>query len=780
MSYGHTSPDSHSKEKNYFQPAVRALLVAVCLMLLLITSACKKDPKVEADKHFQRAQQFLKDSKKDEALIEFRRVLQYQPKMASAHFEIAKLQLERGSVNSAYQELMLSLKYNPEDREANVWMAEFMLRAKDYDAALDRAGLILSKWPDEKRAQLINAEALAGKGKRQESRKAIEEYIQQNPNDARALFDLAALQYLNKSTEFAAAMASMRRAWELSPESLTVPMALSAAYEGEKDFGQAESVLKELVNKQPKRYDVYAMLGMFYVRQKRSSDAEEAFRKAQALGQNEAQHAVLARYYAVSGRTADAIAEYKRVLEQHKDDIGVWRQLAELYFDQGDHASAKQVLDHLMKDNSKDWQTMALRGRMELDEGNIDQALVYLQDSQKANSDYPTTSFFIAQAYIRQGKIDQAKGTLSDLLKKHNDYLPARVMLGELDLRSGKVDEALDQLSQAVTQSPKAPAANLLLSQAMMAKGDFAQAESKLTEQLTLPGPSVTREMMLRTLAMIKIRQGRFAEATKMATEAADLQPQARESLYILGLSYLAQKQPDKALQAVSAYVNKKPDWAEGQELLGRLALQGGKAAQAQKYFENTLKLNPKLTTASYGLSESYIAQNNFDGAKGVLEQMTQLQPENSAAKIRLAQLYERDSDWNKAIAGYEAALKTDSKNALAKNNLAWLYSQHSGNLDVALKLAQEAKEAYPEDAHISDTLGWILVQKGAYDSAIQHLTLAVGKTPADPSYRYHLGLAYLKSGQIPRAKENLQAALKVPNFDQAGEVRKLLATIPN
>src|SRR4051794_2797654 len=95
MSYGHTSPDSHSKEKNYFQPAVRALLVAVCLMLLLITSACKKDPKVEADKHFQRAQQFLKDSKKDEALIEFRRVLQYQPKMASAHFEIAKLQLER-------------------------------------------------------------------------------------------------------------------------------------------------------------------------------------------------------------------------------------------------------------------------------------------------------------------------------------------------------------------------------------------------------------------------------------------------------------------------------------------------------------------------------------------------------------------------------------------------------------------------------------------------------------------------------------------------------------
>jgi tetratricopeptide (TPR) repeat protein len=328
----------------------------------------------------------------------------------------------------------------------------------------------------------------------------------------------------------------------------------------------------------------------------------------------------------------------------------------------------------------------------------------------------------------------------------------------------------------AVTQAPKAPAANLLLSQAMLAKGDLAQADKGLTQLLEGPSADQTRVLTLRTLAALRLKQGRFADGEKLATEAVNLQPQSLESLYLLGVANLLQKQPDKAIQSVSAYVQRQPDWAEGQALLGRIALQGGKSAQAQKFYENALKLNPKLTTAMLGIADASIAQKNFALARSTMEQITTSNPDNAPARVKLAQLYEQNSDWAKATTQYEAALKLEPKLALAKNNLAWLYSQHSGNLDLALKLAQEAKEAAPDDPHVSDTLGYILIQKGAYDSAIQHLNLAVSKDPNEPAYRYHIGLAYLKAGQLTQAKTNLQAALRAPNFGQAGEVKKLLA----
>ena len=42
---------------------------------------------------------------------------------------------------------------------------------------------------------------------------------------------------------------------------------------------------------------------------------------------------------------------------------------------------------------------------------------------------------------------------------------------------------------------------------------------------------------------------------------------------------------------------------------------------------------------------------------------------------------------------------------APAANNLAWVLSEHGGDKDRALALAQTAKEQAPEDPHVTDTL---------------------------------------------------------------------------
>ena len=48
---------------------------------------------------------------------------------------------------------------------------------------------------------------------------------------------------------------------------------------------------------------------------------------------------------------------------------------------------------------------------------------------------------------------------------------------------------------------------------------------------------------------------------------------------------------------------------------------------------------------------------------------------------------------------------RTSARFAPAANNLAWVLSEHGGDRDRALALAQTAKELAPEDLNLSDTL---------------------------------------------------------------------------
>ena len=67
--------------------------------------------------------------------------------------------------------------------------------------------------------------------------------------------------------------------------------------------------------------------------------------------------------------------------------------------------------------------------------------------------------------------------------------------------------------------------------------------------------------------------------------------------------------------------------------------------------------------------------------------------------------IHEQRDDIPKARESYEKALALNPRFAPAANNLAWILSEHGGDRDRALALAQTAKEQAPEDPRVSDTL---------------------------------------------------------------------------
>ena len=66
---------------------------------------------------------------------------------------------------------------------------------------------------------------------------------------------------------------------------------------------------------------------------------------------------------------------------------------------------------------------------------------------------------------------------------------------------------------------------------------------------------------------------------------------------------------------------------------------------------------------------------------------------------------------------------------------------------------------------------------RGVEGRDVPHRAVSAEKEPQNPSFQYHLGMAYFATGDRPRAKEALEKALRLkPDFVEAGDARKILA----
>jgi tetratricopeptide (TPR) repeat protein len=138
--------------------------------------------------------------------------------------------------------------------------------------------------------------------------------------------------------------------------------------------------------------------------------------------------------------------------------------------------------------------------------------------------------------------------------------------------------------------------------------------------------------------------------------------------------------------------------------------------------------------------------------------------------------LHEAKGDRPRAKQVYEAVVARDKRAGVASNNLAWIYAEE-GRLDEALRLARIAQEQLRRRPEAEDTVGWIQLRKGVTADAIAAFTRAVERAPNNPVYHYHLGLAYLQSGEKQRGRSELQRALALsPNFNGAEDARRQLS----
>jgi Tfp pilus assembly protein PilF len=145
---------------------------------------------------------------------------------------------------------------------------------------------------------------------------------------------------------------------------------------------------------------------------------------------------------------------------------------------------------------------------------------------------------------------------------------------------------------------------------------------------------------------------------------------------------------------------------------------------------------------------------------------------------MRLAAYYETKGETEHAIAQYRRAIDADPQNMLALNNLAFALAETQHSPAEALPFAERAARL-SSDTNILDTLGWVRHLLGQDQLAAPVLERAASARGASGEILLHAAIVQMAIDNLPRAKTELDAAVKLdPKLAERQDAKVLRAKV--
>jgi len=374
---------------------------------------------------------------------------------------------------------------------------------------------------------------------------------------------------------------------------------------------------------------------------------------------------------------------------------------------------------------------------------------------------------------MRNNQIEDAKKSLTWAADLSPNWSPPRITLAKIHAAQGNLKFA-QELSDKILQRDPDNIEDLLISGTARLKNnefDKALALFRRAQKQSSGDPSPRIN-----IAAVYMLQKKYPEAIKEYEAALDLDPNRLEALKSITQIYAMQGSFQLAYGRAERQLTKTKNQGAVYELMGRHKLAAKDYTAGIELLEKAVERRPDLLSAYYTIGNAYAAQGKFDVAIDQYQKVSAKQPQNLPPLMMTAILYELKKDHRKANEYYQKILDVNKNYTPAANNLAWNYTQYGGNLDVALTLAQKAREFNPNDPGIADTLGWIYYKKGIYQTALGLLKESNEKYGGqNPTVLYHLSLALEKNNEKALAQETVKKALVVNReFPEASDAKKL------
>jgi len=634
---------------------------------------------------------------------------------------------------SAYYHYGLAHMY--EDMAVSAGRPDYATQAvEEYKLALDAD-------PNSTMLQDGLAELYFKIGRIREAVTAAQEQVKKNPDDVAAhellgkvyLRSLGDMQSQQSNQMLKLAIGEYERLAQLKPNDIETRLLLGQLYGLNHDSAKAEAEFKAAQKIDGGSEEVVLNMYRLYTEQGDFQRAADVLKSVPADDRSSRIDFALGATYDQLKKPKEAIASYRRALEDDPDNLDTERGLANALWMDGQLDEALKVFNTIVTAEPQDAQSQIRISDIQRRQGHYDQALATLEKAKPLAQDSVELSYNEALIYDSLGRYDEAIAALKTLVAgtAHADGKYT-------DQEKGNRAIFLDRMGIIYREQSKTAEAVAAYAQMVPMGADFAK--SGFQGQVD----------SYRDAHMWK-------EATAVAAEAAKQSPKD-QSVQLMYAGQLADTgKSDEGIALAKSQLS--PD---------------GKAADDRE--------------VHLALANIYIRLKRWADANTELnagEALSAKPEEKLYVYFLRGTLADRQKQYDAAETQFKKALAIDPQNATILNYMGYMLADRGVRLSEALTMIRKAVELDPQNYAYLDSLGWVYYKSGQYALAEENIRKANERNSGDPTIHDHLGEVYEKTGKLKQAVAQWERSLteygrSLPADSDPEEVAKVQHKLDN
>jgi cellulose synthase operon protein C len=712
------------------------------------------------------------------AYLMWLKIAELDPNHVGAQVHLGKLQLASGQLDMALETSDKALKLKADSADVLGFRAAVMLKLNDAPGSIKLANQALAKDPHHVDSLIVLASERLQASDADGSVAYLDKALAKNErNVSLQILKVQALEKLGRPEK---AEQVLQKLTSMFPENADYRYLLASFYAKHKQVDKAEAEYRAVVNSQPKAIQPVLELVRF-LDGTRGPDAAAVELEKFAAADPSAHDLKLnlAQLRIRQKKDSAAIALWKEVIAdagQKAAGVRARGALASYYLARNDKASAKPLIEEMLKQDGRDEQALLLRAGIAVNERRLDDAVNDLRTILRDTPDSPRAHLLLGRTHEMQGLRDLANQHYSNAAQIGR-FAPAfAVPYAEYLMKTGRARGVEGVLRETLKTSPGNLPALRLLAQSYLQTGNIAGAQAVADEVAkTATGAAAANQIQ----GAVQAAKRDYIGSIESFKRAYELAPGDTQAMVSLVRSYALANKSKEALSFLRAVLDASPRNEAARILQGQILGFTGNAAGARDALQAAIEQNPTNAVAYQSLLSVHLAAKNVDEASRVVESGLKAIPTDFGLRMSRASILELQGKPEEAIAVYEALLAERPNAIVVANNLASLLADNRkdpASIKRAYELAQRFRNT--DIPQVKDTVGWTAHLAGRTKEASEFLKSASTQAPDLAVAHYHYGMNQLALSNTKDAKVALQRSVelsKTSPFPQVEDARRAL-----
>jgi predicted O-linked N-acetylglucosamine transferase (SPINDLY family) len=310
-----------------------------------------------------------------------------------------------------------------------------------------------------------------------------------------------------------------------------------------------------------------------------------------------------------AGRLTEAESLYRKVLDQHPDDVDAIQGLAALCYRRGRPDEALALFRRAITLDPDSRVADRQLGRLLEQRGDREGAAICYRRAARLRPLDSAAQADLARTLAREGEVSDTAAHHGRAVSLAPGDAWSHIALGNALLSEGAVADGWASYQQALVISP-----------------DLAEAHSNLGEALR--------------------RMGRLSEAVAACERALALKPELAEAHNNLGNALREEGRLELAISHFEQALRLKPGWPEVHNNLAIALQEQGRPKEAIEHYERALSLNSGRAEVHQNLGSALAQSGRMVDAIAALRRALALKPDYPEALVQVALLNAELCDW--------------------------------------------------------------------------------------------------------------------------------------